>query len=277
MARGVELVFIGKNRQHQFLQIAHVFTVIAISGHDHGRHGVSLDGAGPRIDRGCDFFLAINLLQAAVGGKRDEMKTWIQIGEGRHGRAGDKNQRIELAGGKLLDRAFRRVEDAIDVQLEAGEQSLRGQGRAAFFRADGNLLALKVLNGSDLVVPADDVNFFRIEIEHDARFLQHVHAALLQHGFRDEAEYVELHDRQIDLTGTEQVDIVEGTVGLNDFDRQARRVADLFDVLRDAKISSFRGTGRDGQGPGRKAQQKNEKYHDESFHQPSPFEPLSDP
>src|SRR5262249_23113404 len=143
-------------------------------------------------------------------------------------------------------------------------------------RPDGNFLALKVLNRSDLVVSADDVNLLGIKIHHDPRFLKHVHAGLLQHDFRDEAEHVELHDRQIDLTGTEQVDIVEGSVGLNDFDRQTRRVADLFDILCYAEVGSLRGTGRDGQRPGRKAQDKNKKYHGEGFHQASPVELLFD-
>ena len=56
-----------------------------------------------------------------------------------------------------------------------------------------------------------------------------------------------MHDREIDFAGPQQIDIFEGSIGLNDFDRDPFFFGNLLDVLSDLEVSPFGGTRSDGQ------------------------------
>jgi hypothetical protein len=70
-----------------------------------------------------------------------------------------------------------------------------------------------------------------------------------------------LENSQINFPGTEQVDIVEGSIGGNNLDGYSFFFGDLFDVLSDLIVGPFLGTGRDGDGTRVVMQKQHPGYH----------------
>jgi hypothetical protein len=74
-----------------------------------------------------------------------------------------------------------------------------------------------------------------------------------------------LHNSQINLAGAQQVNVVKGSIGGNNFNGDSFLFGDLFDVLGDPVVGPFRRTARDGNGKSMVMKKRHPDYDDQRY------------